>query len=94
MGRFRTQLSGQSAACSCLAETLYLVPMVTFKKAALCGSDSKNNVNEQPGSASVVQATSSAITIGYSGVVIKYLGQSLFLSRDKAKIMFIQAKVI
>ncbi|MFA0413708.1 PstS family phosphate ABC transporter substrate-binding protein [Vibrio renipiscarius] len=40
-----------------------------FKKNALCGGDFRNTVNEQPGSASVVQSVASAInTIGYSGV--------------------------
>lgn len=40
-----------------------------FKKRALCGGDFKRNVNELPGSASVVQAVASGInTIGYSGV--------------------------
>lgn len=40
-----------------------------FKKTALCGGDFKRNVNELPGSASVVQAVASGInTIGYSGV--------------------------
>lgn len=40
-----------------------------FKQVALCGGDFKNNVNEQPGSASVVQAVSSSLNgIGYSGI--------------------------
>jgi phosphate transport system substrate-binding protein len=40
-----------------------------FKEAALCGGDFKNNVNEQPGSASVVQSVSTSINgIGYSGI--------------------------
>jgi len=40
-----------------------------FKDTALCGGDFKNNVNEQPGSASVVQSVSTSINgIGYSGV--------------------------
>jgi len=40
-----------------------------FKEAALCSGDFKNNVNEQPGSASVVQSVSTSINgIGYSGV--------------------------
>lgn len=40
-----------------------------FKQAALCSGDFKNNVNEQPGSASVVQSvTASLNSIGYSGV--------------------------
>lgn len=40
-----------------------------FKDSALCGGDYKNNVNEQPGSASVVQSVSTSINgIGYSGI--------------------------
>ena len=40
-----------------------------FKEAALCGGDFKPNVNEQPGSAAVVQAVSQSInSIGYSGM--------------------------
>ncbi|WP_408690864.1 PstS family phosphate ABC transporter substrate-binding protein [Vibrio sp. TBV020] len=49
-----------------------------FKKNALCGGDFKNSVNEQPGSASVVQSVSSAInTIGYSGVGYQVSGVKL-----------------
>lgn len=40
-----------------------------FKDQALCKGDFKNNVNEQPGSASVVQSVSSSLNaIGYSGL--------------------------
>jgi phosphate transport system substrate-binding protein len=40
-----------------------------FKDSALCGGDFKSNVNEQPGSASVVQSVSTSINgIGYSGI--------------------------
>jgi phosphate transport system substrate-binding protein len=40
-----------------------------FKAKALCKGDYKNSVNEQPGSASVVQSVSSSINgIGYSGI--------------------------
>ena len=40
-----------------------------FKKQALCSGDFKNGVNEQPGSASVVQAVASSLNgIGYSGI--------------------------
>jgi len=46
-----------------------------FKKKALCKGDYKNNVNEQPGSASVVQAVTSSInSIGYSGIGYKTSG--------------------
>ena len=40
-----------------------------FKKIGLCSGDFKNAVNEQPGSASVVQAVASSLNgIGYSGI--------------------------
>lgn len=40
-----------------------------FKESALCKGDFKANVNEQPGSASVVQSISSTLNgIGYSGI--------------------------
>lgn len=40
-----------------------------FKQHALCGGDFKRGVNEQPGSASVVQSVASSInSIGYSGI--------------------------
>ena len=40
-----------------------------FKEVALCDGDFRNNVNEQPGSASVVQSVSTSINgVGYSGI--------------------------
>jgi len=46
-----------------------------FKKKALCKGDYKNNVNEQPGSASVVQSVTTSINgIGYSGIGYKTSG--------------------
>ncbi len=43
-----------------------------FKKKALCKGDFKSNVNEQPGSASVVQSVSTSVNgIGYSGIGYK-----------------------
>jgi len=40
-----------------------------FKEHALCKGDYRNSVNEQPGSASVVQAVSTSLNgIGYSGI--------------------------
>lgn len=46
-----------------------------FKKKALCKGDYKNSVNEQPGSASVVQAVTSSLNgIGYSGIGYKTSG--------------------
>ncbi len=49
-----------------------------FKQNALCSGDFKTNVNEQPGSASVVQSVASSInTIGYSGVGYQVSGVKL-----------------
>ncbi|WP_165310449.1 PstS family phosphate ABC transporter substrate-binding protein [Vibrio ziniensis] len=49
-----------------------------FKQNALCSGDFKRNVNEQPGSASVVQSVASSInTIGYSGVGYQVSGVKL-----------------
>ena len=46
-----------------------------FKKKALCKGDYRPTVNEQPGSASVVQAVSSSLNgIGYSGIGYKTSG--------------------
>ncbi len=43
-----------------------------FKNKALCKGDFKSNVNEQPGSASVVQSVSTSLNgIGYSGIGYK-----------------------
>ncbi|WP_133406315.1 PstS family phosphate ABC transporter substrate-binding protein [Parashewanella tropica] len=46
-----------------------------FKKKALCRGDFKPNVNEQPGSASVVQSVSQSLNaVGYSGIGYKTAG--------------------
>ncbi len=46
-----------------------------FKSKALCKGDFKSNVNEQPGSASVVQSVSASLNgIGYSGIGYKTSG--------------------
>jgi len=46
-----------------------------FKEEALCKGDFKSSVNEQPGSASVVQSVTSSLNgIGYSGVGYKTSG--------------------
>ena len=46
-----------------------------FKEKALCKGDYKNNVNEQPGSASVVQSVATSVNaIGYSGIGYKTSG--------------------
>src|SRR5690606_16533373 len=40
-----------------------------FKEVALCDGDFRNSVNEQPGSASVVQSVATSLNaIGYSGI--------------------------
>lgn len=58
-----------------------------FKKKALCKGDFKNTVNEQPGSASVVQSVSTSINgIGYSGIGYKTSGvKAVPLAKKKGK---------
>ncbi|HHJ15885.1 MAG TPA: phosphate ABC transporter substrate-binding protein PstS family protein [Gammaproteobacteria bacterium] len=60
-----------------------------FKKKALCKGDYKNNVNEQPGSASVVQSVSASLNgIGYSGIGYKTSGvRTVPLARAAGKPM-------
>ena len=55
-----------------------------FKSTALCNGDFKNTVNEQPGSASVVQSVASSLnSIGYSGIGYKISGVKVLpLSKD------------
>ena len=55
-----------------------------FKKKALCKGDYKNSVNEQPGSASVVQGVTKSINgIGYSGIGYKTSGvKTVALSKN------------
>jgi phosphate transport system substrate-binding protein len=66
-----------------------------FKEEALCKGDFKGNVNEQPGSASVVQSVSQSLNgIGYSGIGYKTSsvraialakrGSSEFIDADEA----------
>ncbi len=63
-----------------------------FKKKALCKGDYKNNVNEQPGSASVVQSVSSSINgIGYSGIGYKTSGVRAVPLAKKSGSKFVQA---
>ncbi|VAW59201.1 Phosphate ABC transporter, periplasmic phosphate-binding protein PstS (TC 3.A.1.7.1) [hydrothermal vent metagenome] len=63
-----------------------------FKKKGLCKGDYKNSVNEQPGSASVVQAVSSSInSIGYSGIGYKTSGVRALPLTKKAGRAFIEA---
>ncbi len=58
-----------------------------FKKKALCKGDYKNSVNEQPGSASVVQSVGMSINgIGYSGIGYKTSGvKTLALAKKQGK---------
>src|SRR5210317_1070024 len=66
-----------------------------FKQHALCKGDFKNTVNEQPGSASVVQAVSSSVngigysTIGYTTSSVRAL--PLTLTSGK---LFVQARIV
>jgi phosphate transport system substrate-binding protein len=55
-----------------------------FKEAALCKGDFKNSVNEQPGSASVVQGITKSINgIGYSGIGYRTSGvRAVPLAKD------------
>jgi|TARA_B110000967_G_C18872941_1_gene556521 phosphate transport system substrate-binding protein len=56
-----------------------------FKKKALCKGDYKDQVNEQPGSASVVQGVTKSLNgIGYSGIGYKTSGvKALALSKKR-----------
>jgi len=58
-----------------------------FKKKALCKGDYKNTVNEQPGSASVVQSVSTSLNgIGYSGIGYKTSGvKTIALAKKPGK---------
>lgn len=58
-----------------------------FKKKALCKGDYKSSVNEQPGSASVVQSVTASLNgIGYSGIGYKTSGvRALPLARKAGK---------
>jgi phosphate transport system substrate-binding protein len=60
-----------------------------FKDHALCKGDFKNSVNEQPGSASVVQGVTKSLNgIGYSGIGYKTSGvKALALSKEEGKPM-------
>ena len=63
-----------------------------FKKKALCKGDFKNNVNEQPGSASVVQSVSTSSNgIGYSGIGYKTSGVRAVPLTKKAGGEYIEA---
>lgn len=63
-----------------------------FKKKALCKGDFKTTVNEQPGSASVVQSVSTSLNgVGYSGIGYKTSGVRTVPLTKKAGKPFIAA---
>lgn len=59
-----------------------------FRQHALCDGDFKNNMNEQPGSASVVQGVSESLNgIGYSGIGYNTSGvRAISLGREEGKL--------
>jgi phosphate transport system substrate-binding protein len=64
-----------------------------FKEKALCKGDFKTNVNEQPGSASVVQSVSTSVNaIGYSGIGYKTSGVRAVPLTKKAGDPFVPAE--
>lgn len=63
-----------------------------FKKHALCKGDYKNSVNEQPGSASVVQGVTKSLNgVGYSGIGYKTSGVKAVALTKKAGTPYIAA---
>lgn len=63
-----------------------------FKENALCKGDFKSNVNEQPGSASVVQSVTSSVNgVGYSGMGYTTSGVKMVALAKKAGDPFIDA---
>ncbi|MEW5756342.1 MAG: phosphate ABC transporter substrate-binding protein PstS family protein [Pseudomonadota bacterium] len=63
-----------------------------FKDHALCKGDFKSNVNEQPGSASVVQSvTASLNAVGYSGIGYKTAGVKAVPIAKKDGAAFVEA---
>jgi len=63
-----------------------------FKEHALCKGDFKSNVNEQPGSASVVQSVSASLNgIGYSGIGYKTSGVKAVPLANKTGEAFVEA---
>jgi len=63
-----------------------------FKKKGLCKGDFKSAVNEQPGSASVVQSVTASLNgIGYSGIGYKTSGVKAVPLSKKAGKPFVQA---
>lgn len=63
-----------------------------FKKKALCKGDFKSSVNEQPGSASVVQSITQSLNgIGYSGIGYKTTGVRAVPLAKKGSTEFVEA---
>ncbi len=63
-----------------------------FKDHALCKGDFKNNVNEQPGSASVVQSVTTSVNgIGYSGMGYTTSGVKMVPLAKKGTTNFVEA---
>lgn len=63
-----------------------------FKENALCKGDFKSNVNEQPGSASVVQSVTSSVNgVGYSGMGYTTSGVKMVALAKKAGEPFVDA---
>lgn len=63
-----------------------------FKENALCKGDFKSNVNEQPGSASVVQSVTSSVNgVGYSGMGYTTSGVKMVALAKKAGEPFVEA---
>ncbi|MGZ5052895.1 MAG: PstS family phosphate ABC transporter substrate-binding protein [Methylobacter sp.] len=63
-----------------------------FKEHALCKGDFKNNVNEQPGSASVVQSVTTSVNgIGYSGMGYTTSGVKMVPLAKKGSKSFVEA---
>lgn len=63
-----------------------------FKEEALCNGDFKNTVNEQPGSASVVQAVTQSLNgIGYSGIGYRTSGVRAVPLAIKEEASYIEA---
>lgn len=64
-----------------------------FKEAALCKGDFDPSVNEQPGSASVVQSVGASVNaIGYSGIGYKTSGVRAVPIAKNANSAFVEAK--
>jgi phosphate transport system substrate-binding protein len=63
-----------------------------FKEHALCKGDFKSNVNEQPGSASVVQSVTESVNgIGYSGMGYTTSGVKMVSLAKKGSTTFVEA---